>query len=434
MAANLVEDVYYPRSTVSWYPAHGYLQRATYDIVFLHRSGHRVISTGTESEVQDGTGRGEKATRWKLDKPVSFSTFAAGNFNRFARDGDAKTPPVEYNSPGTFMTKSSENYMLTELGNAVRFYSELFGPYPFDRVGSVVHPRLYGQGFPTLLLIPPTRKSTNKYEFSFLAHEMAHQWWGHVVSWKTYRDQWLSEGFAEYSAARYVRARMDRDAEVELIRHMRRELITPPITETGVRAGKVAELGPLILGLRAATPETENAYYALTYYKGALVLRMLHFLFTHPGTGDDSAFYAMMRDFTARYAGRAASTEDFFAVASEHFRKSPLGIKYHMQNLDWFYNQWVLQAVIPSYRLEYSIQQQPNGVLLNGMLKQIGAPDDWFMPLPLVIHLSKNQEVHGSVQVKGAHSEFSIPLPAAPVSVSLDPDLFILSEKTETGK
>jgi hypothetical protein len=431
---NLLEDAFYPRSTTSWYPTQGYLQRATYDIVFMHRDGHNAISIGVPYQVTGMTAKGEKATGWRMDRPVALATFVVGGFNRYVKPGDGKVPQVEYDAPGVFLSKSSENYMLTELSNAVGFYSQLFGPYPFEQVNSVVHPRGFGQGFPSLLLLPPTDKRTNKYEFSFIAHEMAHQWWGHVVGWKTYRDQWLSEGFAEYSAALYVKIRMDRDAQVELIRRMRRALIAPPATETGVGSGKVAELGPMILGLRAATPQTLNAYSALTYFKGALVLRMLHFLFTHPGTLDDSAFYAMMKDFTARFAGRAASTEDFFAVASEHFQRAPLGIKYHLQNLDWFYRQWVIQAALPSYRLEYSIQPQQNGVLLNGVVRQTGAPDDWFMPLPLVIRFGKDKEVHGSIQVKGAQSTFSIPLPSAPASVALDPDLYILSEKTETAR
>ena len=434
LGVGMFQDAYYPRSTASWYPVHGYLQRATYDLVFLHKEGQRAISIGVPYEVGGSAGKGQKNSGWRMTKPVAMATFVAGAFNNSVKPAEGALPRVEYNTTGTYLTSSNDKYMLTELSNGVAFYSQLFGPYPFEQVNSVVHPRNFGQGFPSLLLLPPTGKQTNKFEFSFIAHEMAHQWWGHVVGWKTYRDQWLSEGFAEYSASLYVKVRQDRDAQIELYRRMRRALISPPVTETGIGAGKVAELGPIILGLRAATPKTLNAYYALTYFKGALVLRMLHFLLTHPGTGDDSAFYAMMKDFTARYAGRSATTEQFFAVASEHFRRAPLGLKYHLQNLDWFYRQWVLQAVLPSYRLEYSIEKQQNGVLLNGVLRQSGAPDDWFMPLPLVIRLGKDQEVHGSIAVTGAKSSFSIPLPSAPLSVTLDPDLYILSEKTETAK
>ena len=224
---------------------------------------------------------------------------------------------------------------------------------------------------------------------------------------------------------------MNRDAQVDLVRAMRKRLLALPVTETGVGKGRVADLGPIVLGLRASTPQTLNAYTSLVYSKGALVLRMLHFLLTQPGTGEDTAFYDMLKDFTARYAGRAATTEDFFAVASEHFRRAPLGVKYHMQNLDWFYQQWVLQAVLPSYRMEYTLEPQGSGVVLKAVLYQDGAPGDWFMPLPLLIRLGKNQEMRGSVQVKGEKSSFSIPLPARPSAVLLDPDFYILSEKTE---
>jgi hypothetical protein len=431
-ALDHIDDAYYPLSTTSWYPTHGYLQRATYDIVFLHRTDHSAISIGVPYEVSGTAAKGEKSTGWKMDKPVALATFAAGAMNRSSRPGEGKIPPVEYNLPGKFAVKVSANYMLTELSNSVGFYSKLFGPYPFEQVTAVVHPHGFGQGFPSLLLLPSLTQRTNKREFAFIAHEMAHQWWGHVVGWKTYHDQWLSEGFAEYSSLLYVKLRMDRDAQLDLIRDMRRGLAAPPRTELGITAGKVGEIGPIIMGLRAATPQTRNAYTALTYSKGALVLRMIHFLLTHPGTGDDTAFYAMLQDFTSRYAGRSASTEDFFAVATEHFRRSPIAIKYKLQDLNWFYQQWILQAVLPSYRLEYSVQTQPNGVMLNGILHQTGAPDNWFMPLPLSIRFANGQEVHGSVQVSGAQSTFSIPLPSAPTLVTLDPDLFILSEKTET--
>jgi aminopeptidase N len=395
-----------------------------------------VISIGAPYEPQSTAVKGEKLTGWKMNQPVALATFAVGDFNRNAKDANESGTHVEYYSPAS-AGKSKEDYMLTELSNDVGFFSQLFGSYPFSQVNAVVHPRPFGQGFPSLLLLAPTAKTIDMHEFAFIAHEMAHQWWGHVVGWKTYHDQWLSEGFAEYSGTLYVKARMNRDAQVDLIRGMRKRLLEPPVTETGVGKGRVADLGPIVLGLRSASPQTRNAYVSLVYAKGALVLRMLHFLLTHPGTGDDKAFYSMLQDFTSRYAGRAATTEDFFTVASEHFRRAPLGMKYHLQNLDWFYRQWVMQAVLPSYRMEYYLDPQPSGVVLKGVLYQSGAPDDWFMPLPLLIRLGKDQEMRGSVQVKGEKSSFSIPLPAQPSAVLLDPDLYVLSEKTEavrTGK
>lgn len=110
------------------------------------------------------------------------------------------------------------------------------------------HPRPFGQGFPTLLLLAPTSHQTNKYEFSFIAHETSHQWWGDMVQWRSYRDQWLSEGFAEYSATLHTAARMNSDAERELARGMRRVLRMPPVTDRGVGKGRVTDIGSIVPG------------------------------------------------------------------------------------------------------------------------------------------------------------------------------------------
>ena len=86
---------------------------------------------------------------------------------------------------------------------------------------------------------------------------------------------------------------------------------------------------------------------------------MLHFLFSDPATGADQPFYDMMSDFTRRFAGRSASTDDFRAVAGEHFVKTRVAQKFGIGDLDWFFQQWVFSTALPSYRLEYSIE--PDG-------------------------------------------------------------------------
>ena len=93
--------------------------------------------------------------------------------------------------------------MLAELSNSVRYFQALFGKYPYETYSAVFHPYGFGQGFPSMLTIPNTDRA-NKYTFSFIAHETAHQWWGNIVAWRSYRDQWLSEGFAEYSGVLYT--------------------------------------------------------------------------------------------------------------------------------------------------------------------------------------------------------------------------------------
>src|SRR5205814_10098636 len=101
-----------------------------------------------------------------------------------------------------------EDFVLAELNNCVRYFSLLFGKYPYPVFRAAFHPFDYGQGFPTMLMIPGTDEAT-MYTYQFIAHETSHQWWGDSVLWRSYRDQWLSEGFAEYSGFLYADAGPD---------------------------------------------------------------------------------------------------------------------------------------------------------------------------------------------------------------------------------
>jgi hypothetical protein len=93
----------------------------------------------------------------------------------------------------------------------------------------------------------------------------------------------------------YTRLRSNEDSQRKLIESARHVLLEPPGTLVGIGKGKLSDVGPLILGHRVETRETQGAYSALAYSKGALVLRMLHLLFTDPATGDGKLFFDMCR-------------------------------------------------------------------------------------------------------------------------------------------
>lgn len=423
-------DIFYPRDSIAWYPRHGYLRRSAYDLRFRHDKNHKVVATGARVR-EESDPEGGSITEWKIDTPVPAATFGVGRFDRFqtqSQDG----VPIEFFAPD-FGGGEKQTYMLTELSNCVEFFGKLFGRYPYPSLQAMFHTRGYGQGLPTMLLLPPLRKTTNRREFSFVAHEMSHQWWGDVVTWRTYRDQWLSEGFADYSGLLYTAVRMNAEAEQALLRSMRKHMMEPPAIEGGVGKGRLVDIGPLIMGHRLGTRKTRNAYSGLVYEKGALVLRMLHYLLSDPSTGDDREFYAMLSDFVKRYENRPASTEGFAAVAGEHFRATPLARKYGLTDLNWFFRQWVYQTALPSYRFEYTQEAQPGGATaVKGTVFQEDAPEDWMMLLPLEIRFGKDKVARGSVQAKGPQSPFSVTLPLKPDAIQLDPQHWVLSEDTST--
>lgn len=421
---------HYPRSTTSWYPRHGYLVRSRFQITFHHNSKARVASIG--QRVREESGQGDEwLTEWHITDPVAIATFVCGPFQRRAENVDVagKQIPIEYYSPPGDVAAIKEDFLIAEVGNAIRYFDNIFGKYPYGRLGAAFFPTNYGQGFPTLLLLP-VRGTADRAEFAFLAHENAHQWWGHIVGWRSYRDQWLSEGFAEYSGILYVRQRTNAKDQEELIRLMRRDMVDIPPTSTGAAKIKLHEAGPLILGHRLHSTRSGGASQ-LIYSKGALVLRMLHFLLSDPEKSDDSGFFTMMKDFVARHQNGVATSESFIAVAGEHFARSPIGRKYGMRDLGWFLNQWVYQTGLPSYQLEYKVEaREGGGFALRGNLIQENVPNSWGMPVPVVLEFSGGRLARTSVAANGPKAPFEIRLPEKPQKVRLDPELWVLSEKT----
>jgi len=197
--------------------------------------------------------------------------------------------------------------------------------------------------------------------------------------------------------------------------------------------GRLNDIGPLVLGRRLQTSKTLGAYQALIYQKGALVLRMLHFLMSYPTTMNDAGFVTMMTDFVNKYRNGAATTEQFAAVAGQHFANSPIGRKFQLRDLNWFFGQWVYSTELPSYMLEYELKPNADGsLLLSGVVKQEGAGPNWTMVLPVVMSFDGNQEARTTLRVAGPSTPFELKLPMKPKKVELDPGSWVLSEKTIT--
>jgi len=252
-------------------------------------------------------------------------------------------------------------------------------------------------------------------------------------------DKTTLRGFLAKIEQLYGKARriwvMDRGIPTEAtLKEMRESLRNPPYTALGMGTGRLTDVGPLTMGHRLATRETADAYQALIYNKGGLVLRMLHFLFSDPATGADQPFYDMMSDFTRRFAGRSASTDDFRAVAGEHFVKTRVAAKFGIMDLDWFFQQWVFSTALPIYRLEYSIAQEGDAYFIKGTVFQDGVPagENWFMPLPLVVKLDGDKVGRALVYALGPETPVNFRIGSKPRSVELDPDMWVLSEKTTT--
>ncbi|HUF48840.1 MAG TPA: M1 family aminopeptidase [Vicinamibacterales bacterium] len=443
---DLVRGAYYPISNTAWLPRHGYLDRATFDLEFRHRKRDSVASVGTRvREEPDPSAADLMITTYQMTDPVALVVFALGPFERhrqevtFESGGDPI--PLEFHKLPDRQARIAavkEDFVLAELDNSLRYFAAIFGRYPYKSFGAAFHPYPFGQGFPTMLMLAPADQAAGG-TFAFISHETAHQWWGNIVAWRSYRDQWLSEGFAQYSSVLYTGLRDKPQTAAELLRDMRQSLLGPPRTLTGAGRGRLNDVGPIILGHRLNSSQSFGAYQALVYNKGALVLRMLHYLLSDPAAdpivSGDGGFNRMMAAFVEEFRDDAASTDDFRAVANRHFASSPVAVRTGTNQLNWFFRQWVYQTGLPSYRMEYQVADQAEGaVLVTGTVFQDNVPADWMMPVPVVFTFDGDRTGRSVVHVRGASSTFEMRLPMRPRNVQLDPDGWILSERTATTR
>jgi aminopeptidase N len=162
----------------------------------------------------------------------------------------------------------------------------------------------------------------------FLAHEIAHQWWGHAVGWKNYHEQWLSEGFAQYFAMLYAANDRGDDVFEDMLKQMRRWSIDR------------SDQGPVYLGYRLGHIRNDSRVFrAIVYNKGAMVLHMLRRLL------GDELFFAGIRQFYSDWKFSKAGTDDL--------RKAMESLSG--RDLAPFFEAWIYNSAIPELKFTSTV-------------------------------------------------------------------------------
>jgi hypothetical protein len=421
--------VLYVGAHENWYPNLGPGLRADYDLTFDYPERLSLIATGRC--IEDSLGSGHHHSHW-LAENVPIAGFNLGPYDSRVRDL-AKTQVKVYATPeaemalqGKYLEAQVQAQMsvpeqrlpagvrqtlpaleldrlspaaligkVTEsAAQAVAYFESLFGPFPYPQLAISQVPGNFGQGWPglvylpTLSFLPPTvlsqlgvkpgRESVE--DRVALDHEIAHQWWGNLVGWRTYHDQWLSEGFASYAAA--LELRQEKDGKRlfrDLLRDYRSDLLAKD------QQGKTVEAaGPIWLGGRLSNSLDPAGYDVIVYKKGCWVIHMLRLLLMDPESGSEARFFQMLKDFVAAYSGREPSTEDFVAHAEKYMtRDADLD---HDRKLDWFFKEWVYSMGLPEYRLKTSIRGGSGGPYrIEGTITQHSVDPSFEMLVPVSV-------------------------------------------------
>lgn len=285
----------------------------------------------------------------------------------------------------------------SDIPDAMYLFDSLYGDYPFDRYGQdVVYPYSWG-GMEHQELTTMHRNCVGGSQGwrRIMAHELAHMWWGDMVTCIDFRDLWLNEGCATYSDANYIWYIYGYGSFINLMQSRAQTYFDedPPYRR------------PLY------DPPLDSLFdYGYTYCKASWVMHMLRYL-------DQNSFFPTMQVYRDSFEYGCASTEDMKAIFSQEYGS----------DLTWFFDEWVYGQGYPEYEVYWYCVPSGNDyrAVFNICQVQSNAPPVFHMPLEITLHTNGGDTlVTTPVQNSPQHAEYT--LPDSVTSITFDPNYWLL--------
>lgn len=294
-----VASISEPWSAHAWWPCKDHpADKATATIAVTAPDTLAVIANGSLRETSSPE-PGWRRTVWRESHPIAtyLISVAASNYAEWSQSCAAAAGPVALSYHVFPQDEANARVDLAPTCDMLRFLEELAGPYPFaDEKYAQVAVRWGGA------MENQTATSLGQFVFAgdrrheqVVVHELAHSWFGNLISPARWADLWLNEGFARYVQALWLERTAGRDAYFDLLRRIGPERNPDLFTADGVLVDPIPVLPNL-----------------LVYDKGAWVLHMLR------GWLGDARFFAAVRAWATgpERAYGNASTADFLAAVS----------------------------------------------------------------------------------------------------------------------
>jgi hypothetical protein len=448
----------------SWYPNVGTFEdTATFDLTFHIPQKMQIVAVG--EEVSNTVSGNDRIAVWKAAVPLRVAGFNYGKFKKLSQSDKESGFTVDvYTNPGTpdiireinqYLEAATENRTNGEIGdgyvgpshvrvdtgslaqsamadgiNTARTAKAFFGVMPQTRVSITQQTAWFsGQSWPQLIYLPylafldGTTRNTlglngvKDFIDEVGPHEVAHQWWGHAVAPKTYHDEWISEGFSEFTAGLVLQQTGGWPAYNAFWERKRKSIL-----DKG-RGSMMSndQAGPISQGFRLSTWQTPDGYDTIVYAKGAYVLHMLRMTMQDRSKKNpDEPFMEMMTDFAKSYAGKNVTTADFQHVVERHMSPS---LKLTADGkADWFFQQWVYGTTIPRLTQKLDVADAGNGKYrITGTIAQSDVPDNFVVVVPIYVYFDKNAWARlGALTLVGNKSQdvnIELALPRKPAKI-----------------
>ena len=476
--------VYFVGERGSWYPhVSGGDHFVPIDLTFRWPRRLSLIATGHETDEHEEGGR--RVGHWSAPVPIAVAGFNLGEYQKESAGTGHPTIELYANrelddwilarlrahaSPGPGeMSRSAEgvitidplkglsdegippkpSLVLKRLGaevlDSIHYFENINGPFPYEELDISPIPGNFGQGWPglvylsTLAYIPRETQEAagiaerTQDEIADLLpyHEIVHQWWGNEVGSASYRDSWIHEAIANYLALMYGDSKKpSAHLLASWLNTYRSQLLAavPGSDET------VADAGPLTLGYRLSSSKTPNAYDRILYGKGTWVIHMLRTMLRDPlSKTPDARFDEVLRSVLEEHRYQAVSTDDLKHAAEKRMTAAMDLDGNH--RLDWFFEEWVRDAGIPHYSVEFQARPRGQGFVITGKLKQDDVPDYFAEAVPLYATSPGGKPVLlGTVATVGPETPFHFESRVRASRLLIDPQETILCKTQQISR
>ena len=462
------EGVYYVGSRDTWYPR--VLTRFTnFELRFHYPARFDLVATGERIETSEESGI--RSSLFRSEKPIRMAGFNLGVYERVSREvGDLRVEACAYRGVEQSLRPKPEAVLLVnpfpkfamdsfpgsqretkpsvllearpraapeptrhleEVADAgvaaLAFFHDKFGPPATSEIVISPIPGDFGQGFPGLIYAPTisylrpgdapfdkmSRFQQVFYSRMLPAHEIAHQWWGNVVTVYSPSDVWLMEALATYSALLLLEHEQGVEARDEMLAAYRERLL-----ERNEDGETMESAGAIVLGERLTSSKFPNARRLIVYEKGAWVIHMLR------GVFGDADFFTFLRRLRASFEYKDLTTDQFRRQAAEYL---PAG--YPDPGLENFFDQWVYDTGIPKLSVDYRVQEDGPRYTLRGRLVQTDVPEAFSVTVPVEIHTAPGRSLTKYIPTEGEITEFQVVLRNRPTRVLADPSKTLLTRR-----
>ncbi len=336
--------------------------------------------------------------------PVKYLAFIVGKFFKVIEASESSPVDIFVSSNWGFQ----EEEVLEKAKDILDFYQDRFGPNPYGKLSIVQRywTQSGGHSPPSFIILNefPRLTSGRKYrerespvnlsrwDEYYLAHEIAHQWWGQGVTWASYHDQWLSEGLAQFSTILYIREKKGEGIFSHILRKF------------NSWTKKKSNWGPITLGSRLSHSDFE-AFQSIVYNKTALVLNMLMEIL------GEEVFFRGLKKFFHDHKYSAVRTRDFINTMERISGK----------DLNLFFDGWFNSHLLPEIKATHTVQKNEGGYLLKFKFIQGQGQGPFVFPLWLEWR-EEGQRVAKKVIIQEMIEDYEFQLKEKPEKIKLNPD------------